>query len=138
MFSASEWWCLGRIPLVVFGCVVLISVISKFTNSGSRKYSSHFINLLKSLTSQSVQFHNAALQDTNPLIGLMHANYALAYLMLVHRLGATDADVNRITNVDISELQLFLENDQKRAIQRITSTCPACKIDGVYTIDTNS
>ena len=85
---------------------------------------------LKDLIKSSAQWKTRALQDTNPLIGLMNSNYAMAYLNVARSIGS-DADIEKNTGASIDELLKDVETTQSNAIQKLSSNCPTVTPNGL-------
>jgi len=90
---------------------------------------------LKDLVKSSAQWKTRALQDTNPLIGLMNANYAMAYLNVARSIGS-DADIEKNTGAAIDELLKDIEGTQSNAIQRLSMSCPSVTPNGLAAVHT--
>ena len=61
--------------------------------------------------------------DTNQLLSLMHATYALAYLNVARHLVA-DQDIVRMVGVQPQELMHELQEKQDGAVQKVCAECP--------------
>lgn len=132
--SSSPWW---KQPGFIFAClvcliIVALSLLSKWSESSSSA-SKPVLRRIKSVVAQCVRWNSMAQQDTNPLMQLVHCNYALANAQAA-RLLFSDRDIEQVTGLDIHELVNYLDECQAYAIKNIGQNCPNIKIDGVYTV----
>lgn len=79
---------------------------------------------IKDLVKSSAQWNARALQDTNPLIGLMNANYALAYFH-VARLMGSDADIEKKASIQVESFGKELDSTQSRFMHALADMCPS-------------
>jgi len=114
----------------VVGFIVVIGLLSKWSES-DRQYSQTFVKKIKTLVEQATRWNATAQQDTNPIVQLIHCNYATSYAQIARNLVA-DRDIEAITGIDIHELIYYLEECQSYAIKNIGDKCPGIKVDGVY------
>lgn len=118
---------------IVVGVVILLATLSKWSQN-PRQYPRIFIKKIKSMVEQANRWNAMSRQDTQPLIQLIHCNYALCYVQIARSL-ANDIDIQSITGTDIGELHDYLEQCQNTAIQNIGIMAPTLKIDGGFLID---
>lgn len=112
--SVFKWIVVG---LVVVGVLWALSSSSAAKNAlDSRAIN----NLVKS----AAQWNARALQDTNPVIGLMNANYAVAYLNVARSLGS-DSDVEKKGRVSVDQMSKELEATQSKFMHSLTDACPS-------------
>lgn len=71
----------------------------------------------------SARWAVASLQDTSPLVAILHANYAAAYLWALRDV-FSDIDIQKITSVDIIKYQKKIIDVQDRATQMLIKACP--------------
>ena len=123
---ASLKWMLAGFIIVMVGWVIM-----------SQKNTKNALDAraLKDLVKSSAQWKTRALQDTNPLIGLMNANYAMAYLNVARSIGS-DADIEKNTGAAIDELLKDIEGTQSNAIQRLSMSCPNVTPHGLAAVHT--
>jgi hypothetical protein len=121
-----------KISVIVILCILFVTLISKCTdkNSGFKVSTSTHVN---DLIKQSSRWHTTSKQDTNPVIALMHANYAISYAKMARKL-VGEKRVEKLTGVNISELLYFLEEDQQSAIKSIVDTSPEFYMEGMYAV----
>lgn len=116
--------------LAGFGLLVLIFVVSR-TSRGTALQARALTDLVQSAS----QWSASSLQDSNVLLSLMHANYAMAYLN-VARLLSSDSEIEATTSVRLDELLSEFKAAQSSAIGRLTSTCPAAMPPGLSSVHT--
>lgn len=80
-------------------------------------------NALKSLTVQTARWSVASLQDQNPLVANLHANYGVAYVMALRDI-ASDQEIKRATGIDAMRLYKSVINAQRKATQSLLKACP--------------
>lgn len=78
---------------------------------------------LKDLIKSASQWNVRSNQDSNSMISLMNANYAMAYLNVARSVGS-DTDIERYTGAAVDELLKDIETSQSSAIQKLTMACP--------------
>lgn len=115
--------------------VLVLSLFSKWTDSEVKRYSPKCINQIKRLVRHSAQYATIANQDKDPLIALMHTNFALAYANSAKNL-IPSKEIERIANVNLDELISVLEEEQLIAMQRLNQFCPQLQPDGVFAANT--
>ena len=65
----------------------------------------------------------ASLQDTSPLVAILHANYAAAYLWALRDV-FSDIDIQKTMDIDIIKYQKKIIDVQDRATQMLIKACP--------------
>lgn len=111
-------------------CVAFIGILVVWLIYGARTARNALdVRALKDLVKSAAQWNSRSLQDTNAMIGLMNANYAMAYLNVARSVGS-DTDIERHTGASVDELLKEVESAQKKAIQRLASACPAMAPQG--------
>lgn len=118
---------------IVGGFVVVIALWMVSQNKNKRNALES--RALKDLVKSSAQWNARAQQDTNPLIGLMNSNYAMAYLNVARSVGS-DADIEKSTGAAVDELLKEVEATQSRAMQKLTMACPAMTPQGLSAVHT--
>lgn len=120
--------------LIVIGIIFVISILSKWTESSTPNYTNRFQKQIKSILEQASRWHVLSKQDSNPVLSIVHADYALAYVNILRQM-LSEEDLARLTDTNISEFIYLLEEDQKKAIQHISDQCPHVKPEGTYAIN---
>lgn len=78
---------------------------------------------IKAILRGSSRFALASLQDKNPLIALLHANYATGYFWALKD-AFTDQQIYEMTGLNILEYQTKITDIQDSVTKRILSLCP--------------
>lgn len=125
----------GKVTVGVLLVVTLISILSKWANNVEKTplHTKSFSRLIKRLVQQSSKAHRTSQQDADPLLSLVHANYALVYASVARAI-ADDSTMEAATGLKPMDMIYSLENDQKRAIDQLVGMCPELKPPGVYAI----
>lgn len=118
---------------VLFGFIAVVVMWTVSSNKTTRTALDS--RAIKDLVKSASQWNSRAAQDTNVLIGLMNANYAMAYLNVARSIGS-DAAIEEHAGVAVDELIKDLETTQTYAIQRLTSTCPSATPQGLAAVHT--
>ena len=122
-----------RIGLIILAVVVGLALLSKWTDNTKNTYPSKFLHQFRNLIEQATRYHTMAKQDRNPIVSLMHADYALAYAYVTRSL-LSESEIQNIAKVNISHLISYLEQDQQHALKDLVEKCPALKPEGNYAI----
>lgn len=130
--TSTNWYNKSFVwyAFLIVGGVLLISLLSRWSET-DKQYSESFLKKVKMLIEQSTRWNSTAQQDSNPVVQLMHCNYALSYAQIARNL-VPDKDIETITGIDIHELIYYLEECQSYAIKNIGDNCPTVKVEGVY------
>lgn len=75
------------------------------------------------LLKQTARWTLAAEQDKNPLIAVLHANYAAGYLYALRDI-MSDKDVENVTNVSMMKVQQRVQQVQQDVTMRALRYCP--------------
>jgi len=132
--SLKDWWSLpqSKFTIIIIVGMVILGLLSKWTGQSEPKYSKKFTRQLKRVVQQASKWHTTARQDMDPLVNLIHSNYALAYANVARAI-ASDGAIEGSTGIKLRELMYYLEEDQKRALQAVTQRCPDLRPTGIYT-----
>ena len=87
------------------------------------------LRAIRDLVKSASQWNSRSIQDSNPIIGVMNANYAMAYLNVARSIGS-DADIEMHAGIKIDALIKSVEDTQTAALERITSKCPVLSQPG--------
>lgn len=79
---------------------------------------------IHTLIRQTARWAIASEQDKNPLIAVLHANYAVGYLSALKEI-ATDKEIEKITGLDIIQFQRNIQTIQDKATMNATNQCPS-------------
>lgn len=75
------------------------------------------------LLRQTARWLTASLNDTNPYIANLHANYAQGYLMALTDL-YSDIQIINISGVDLQKLKKYNSEAQDRSLKMLYNICP--------------
>jgi hypothetical protein len=107
----------------VLAFVTILSILSKSsqttfdgTNVTTKKH-------IKNLVRQSEHWQNVALQNSNPVMQLLHISKALSYAKIARKL-ASEREVNKIAKADVNELIYDLEIAESNALAKLTQKYP--------------
>lgn len=104
------WWLLiGLLALLAFRA---------WSGSGNVRAQ----NVL-ALTRQVYRWHAAAIQDANPMIAVLHANYAAGYIGALRSI-ATEAQFSEITGLSLPKLESEVTRAQDKALLALLDACP--------------
>jgi hypothetical protein len=111
--------------IILLGCLFLI-FLSKVSKSWKADHDIVFLQKTKSLIQRAAKSSTMAQQDSNPIIGLYHASEGVAYLQAA-RLLLPPSKLEKLINVDVSQLEENLNMQQKLAVKTIYEYCPKVK-----------
>ena len=75
------------------------------------------------LVRQSARYATAAQQDNSPVIAILHANYAAAYLYALKDI-ATDSQIHNATGIDVKKFTEHVTNVQDMVTKKTSKSCP--------------
>lgn len=111
----------GVVAVVVVVLVVVVGVIALVFSPG--KAASLDNGAVSVLVRGSTRWATLALQDSNPVVALMHACYGMAYLRAARRL-ASDAELERVHMVDPRALEKTLEDLERTMLAKLNAAAP--------------
>lgn len=125
LLAVQQMW----VALILFLIVVAIASIgghkSNALNASHKStVESSLDRSLVILTRQAARWAVAAQQDSNALIGVLHANYAAGYLWAIKDI-ANGEQVRAATGLDLAEFERHIVGVQDNASRALTSQCPA-------------
>ena len=116
--------------LVVGGLIVLLMVIlvagatgGMARGRGGSKGGDR--DTLELLATEAARWAVTSRSNTNPLIALMQANYAVGYLNVAQKLGGSDEAISNATGRDAAAFYREALALQAQAIQRTTALAPS-------------
>ena len=124
---------LSIIKWILFAAIVLavLWIMSNFKlGSGGSSKAAMESRTLRDLVKSAAQWAARSMQDSAPVIAVMNANYAMAYLNMARAL-ATDAEIESNAGVPIDALIRDIEAAQSAAIQRLSAGCPSVGPQGL-------
>jgi hypothetical protein len=107
---------------IVLGAVILLAFLSKWTQ-GSRKAPTS-ISHVRQLVRESATYAMKSKQDTNPLIALQDAIYAMAYMQAARKF-VTDDQISLLAGTKASDLIHSVKKREQKALKHVVTTCPA-------------
>ena len=108
---------------MVLGAVTLLAILSKWTTTqGGRKAPS--VSHVRQLVRESATYAMKSKQDTNPLIALQDAIYAMAYMEAARKF-ATDDQISYLAGTKASDLIHSVKKREQKALKHVVATCPA-------------
>ncbi len=119
--------------VVMLGVMLAVALLSKWTGHTGPRYNRKFMKNIEVLVKQARSWHQTAEQDQNKLVALIHANFAIAYLNSVRQV-VSDKEIERITKVNVPELQVMFEATQQQLLEDLGRQYPALRATNVHTI----
>ncbi len=109
---------------------IVNQILSKcWISNNSKKFHNQLIN---KLVRQTARWATAASQDDNPVIEVLHANYAAGYLWALKDI-ATNNDIESATKIDMKKFQKNVVEIQDKANKKLVKLCPNfIKTDNIY------
>ena len=88
--------------------------------------------LINKLVRQTARWATAASQDENPVIAVLHANYAAGYLWALKDI-ATKEEIESAANINMNKFQKNVVDTQDETNKRLVKLCPNfVKTDNPY------
>ena len=78
---------------------------------------------IEKLIRQSARYATAAQQDKSPVVAILHANYAAAYLYALKDI-ANESQIHNATGIDVKKFKEHIINVQDSVTKKTTETCP--------------
>ena len=75
------------------------------------------------LVRQAARYATAAQQDKSPVIAVLHANYAAAYLYALKDI-ASESQIHNATGIHVRKFTEHIINVQAMVTKKTTETCP--------------
>jgi len=109
---------------------IINQILSKcWISNNTKKFHNKLIN---KLVRQTARWATAASQDDNPVIEVLHANYAAGYLWALKDI-ATNKDIEYVTKIDMNKFQKNVVDIQDKANKKLVKLCPNfIKTDNIY------
>lgn len=102
-----------------FYLIVAIFVLIVMMQNKSRGLKSSIEKLVR----QSARYATAAQQDKSPVVAILHANYAAAYLYALKDI-ATETQIHNATGINVKKFKEHVINVQDSVTKKTTETCP--------------
>jgi len=107
------------IEILIF--IILVIVYHGLKTFETRKYSDD--QIIKTLYRQAARWSTASVQDTNPLIANLHANYAAGYLWALEDLYTSD-QISSAVGLDHHVVRRELQRNQDLTTRKLLQACP--------------
>lgn len=78
---------------------------------------------IEKLVRQSARYATAAQQDKSPVIAVLHANYAAAYLHALKDI-ASESQIHNATGINVKKFKEHVINVQDMITKKTTEECP--------------
>jgi hypothetical protein len=78
---------------------------------------------IENLIRQVYRWHIASTQDENPIIKMLHSNYAVGFIEALKEIASGD-EIKKITGLNIFELEKEAIAEQDKALAMFVKTCP--------------
>ena len=112
---------------VTIGLVIVVMVIKAMDPYvGNTSEKEHTI--AKNLLEQANQWYLVSIQDTNSSSQYQHISYAAAYLHAA-RYVVNDAVLERLTGIDVHQLQAAIDTQQRTTNVELIRQCPRLKVN---------
>ena len=116
-------WSDERTAAVVVCVLLVVAVLSRVltgrTRTGSRETQAKAVDLMR----QSLRWHAMSMQDTNPVFGMRHSNYATAYLEAARHL-LSDEAIQRTVHKNVHVLKQNITKQQEHMVGLLGKQCP--------------
>jgi hypothetical protein len=86
---------------------------------------------LKTLVRQATRWSVASVQDKNPVIAVLHANYGAGYLWALKDI-ATDSEIEQATDIDVLKFRDEITKIQDDAMKKMYFSCPSIAPEPSY------
>ena len=78
---------------------------------------------IEKLVRQSARYATAAQQDKSPVVAILHANYAAAYLYALKDI-ATETQIHNATGIDVKKFKEHIMNVQEMVTKKTVDKFP--------------
>lgn len=107
---------------VIIGTATIL-VIQLILNQIRKKKCDNINQVIKILVRQAARWSTAAIQDENPLIALLHANYGAGYLWALSDVAST-SQIKEATGIDYLKFKNEVVAAQDYATKKMSKICP--------------
>jgi hypothetical protein len=130
-FYESPWFIAGAALVAL----LIISLLSRIATGVRNPVARETLDQTDALLRASNKWALEAAQDQNPVVALMHACYAKAFITAVRRV-LNDEQLRQAHQVDMCALEEKMDKVERDALQRISKTAPKLIPDGEFAIRT--
>ena len=103
--------------------LLFLLILSRKKDSIANPLEERILTLLKIYIKQMVRWGYASSQDSNPLIAIIHANYAVSYLMIIKdymmNFNISRELFYKLTKTNFYELEQKILNIQDRSLRKL-------------------
>lgn len=103
--------------------VAVVAVLIVFVMMTRTSYATGDVELIRTLYRQSARYAVASIQDDAEVIQMLHANYAMGYLLALKDVASTE-DFKRATGEDLISFERKIAQIQDAATTRIIKDRP--------------
>lgn len=87
---------------------------------------------INNLIRQVYRWHLASMQDENPVVKMIHSNYAMGFIEALGSM-SNDQEIYNLTGLDLNKLSKEVEVEQDKALVSFITKCPnVYPIQGAY------
>ncbi len=109
---------------------LLILSRRQYVKPESIYYEERIVTLLHLLIRQTIRWAYASAQDANPLVSILHANYANGYLMVlkdyIANFNISNKTFYKLTKTDLMTLEKRVLSIQDKALKRLLKHTKKC------------
>ncbi len=118
----------------IISIFLLFFTILFWQSSNTKRYEKKVLSVLSMLLSQTVRWAYSSVQDSNPLVKLVHANYSNSYLVILKehliKYEISRNDFRKLSGTNLDELERKILSVQKNAmIELLKNTKNCIKVD---------
>lgn len=106
------------IPITTAVCFICVAALVQSKNKEKLP-----TGALRTLIRQSARWAMAARNDLNPMIAVLHANYATAYLWAANDI-ATDCEIEKATGLNLNKFAQSIQDVQDKATKQVADMFP--------------
>ncbi len=110
-----------NLHLILLVCLIILALWTGCT--GYRGHKSSEKNNIEALVRQIHRWHIASTQDNNPVIAMLHSNYAIGYIGALRSI-ATESEIYAVTKLDINLLETEATHQQDATLAKMAKVCP--------------
>lgn len=114
--------------LIVLGVLVVLVLIMKLPNLRARTNEVVSIEALRKIAGDVRKLLQASKQDSNALLGLLHATSGLAILATLNRVDVSRR-LGKKLDLNFEALRQDLNNVQREKLREINDYCPDLRLD---------
>lgn len=109
--------------IFILSIIIIFILLHFHSSSSNNNYQSKYHNAIKTIVRQAARWTTASLQDENPMIAILHANYGAGYLWALLDI-ADSAEIEKIAQINLQKFRLAITSAQDKASQKMNKICP--------------